>query len=246
VTATPPYAGQPPPVAGFGNCGRCPYVATGPARLCQWCAAQTLQPAAPFYCSVCGQALESATSRCGNALCQATDRAFAFNRAIAMKTGVLDTAIKAHKYQGRVGWAIIFARVLLGYLDTHSDVGGADLTIPMPAVDPSTDHAVRVIQSAIEQDERGYPFRINPPVIVKTAETTRMVATTSAAERRQAASELYDVLLVSDAAVVRGKFVVVFDDVFTGGNTLNAVARRLREAGATAVAGLTLARAPWR
>lgn len=243
---TPPYAGQPPPVAGFGNCGRCPYVATGPARLCQWCAAQTLEPAAPYYCTVCGQALESATSRCGNVLCHATDRAFAFNQAIAMKTGTLDAAIKLHKYHGKVGWAIIFARVLLGYLDTHPDVGGANLIIPMPAVNPSNDHAVRVIQSAIEQDERGYPFRINPPIIVKTAQTTSMVATTSAAERRKAANELYDVLVVPDPTIVQGKFIVVFDDVFTAGNTLNAVARRLREAGATTVAGVTLARAPWR
>ncbi|HET9257397.1 MAG TPA: ComF family protein [Pseudonocardiaceae bacterium] len=243
---TPPYAGQPPPVAGFGNCGQCPYVATGPARLCQWCAAQTLEPAVPYYCTVYGQALESATSRCGNVLCYATGRAFAFNQAIAMKTGALDNAITRHKYHGEVGWAIIFARVLLGYLDTHSDVSGANLIIPMPAVNPSDDHAVRVIQSAIDQDERGYPFRIDPPVIVKTAETTKMVATTSAAERREAARELYDVLVVPGPTIVRGNFIVVFDDVFTGGNTLNAVAGRLREVDAATVAGLALARAPWR
>ena len=49
-----------------------------------------------------------------------------------------------------------------------------------------------------------------------------MVATTSAAERRQAAKELYDVLVVPDPAAVEGMFIVVFDDVFTGGHTLNA------------------------
>lgn len=163
-----------------------------------------------------------------------------------MKTGALDAAIRLHKYEGRVGWAIVFARVLLGYLDTHPDVSGVDLIIPMPAVNPSNDHAVRVIQSAIEQDEGGYPLRCSPPVIVKTAATARMVSTIGAAERRKAASELYDVLAVPDARVVRDKVILVFDDVFTSGNTLNAVARRLREAGASTVAGLTLARAPWR
>lgn len=221
-------------------------MAAGSALLCQWCAAQTLEPAAPYYCKVCGQALESATSPCGNALCHAADRAFVFNRAIAMKTGALDTAIKHHKYQGRVGWATIFARVLLGYLDDHPDVSSADLIIPMPAANHENDHASRVIRSAMEQDERGYPFHLDTPVIIKTAETTRMVATTSAAERRTAARELYDVLLVPDPATVRGKFIVVFDDVFTSGNTLNAVAKRLREAEAAQIAGLTLARAPWR
>ena len=63
---------------------------------------------------------------------------------------------------------------------THPDVGGADLIIPMPAVNASDDHAGRVIQRAIEQDDRSYPFRIDPPVIVKTVQTTTMVANTSA------------------------------------------------------------------
>jgi hypothetical protein len=89
-----------------------------------------------------------------------------------MKTGALDNATTRHKYHSKVGWAIIFARVLLGYLDTHPDVGSANLITTVPAVNPSDDHAARVIQSAIEQDERDYPFRIDPPVIVKTAEIT--------------------------------------------------------------------------
>lgn len=50
----------------------------------------------------------------------------------------------------------------------------------MPAVNASDDHAGRVIQRAIEQDDRSYPFRIDPPVIVKTVQTTTMVANTSA------------------------------------------------------------------
>jgi predicted amidophosphoribosyltransferase len=45
---------------------------------------------------------------------------------------------------------------------------------------------------------------------------------------------------------VAGKTIMVYDDVFTGGHTLNAVARRLREAGAVKVVGLALARQPWR
>ncbi len=243
---TPPFAGNPPPVAGFGHCGTCAYRATGPARLCQWCAAQTLQPATPHSCAVCGQALPSASAACGNALCRAPERAFAFNRAIAMKTGALNEAIKRHKYQGRTGWAIIFARVLLGYLDTHPDLSTADLIIPMPALDPATDHAARILRSAIDQDDHGYPFHLDPPIIVKTAATTRMVATTTATERRHAAHQLYDALVVPSPAVVAGKLIVIVDDVFTSGNTLNTAARRLREAGATTIAGLTLARAPWR
>jgi hypothetical protein len=45
--------------------------------------------------------------------------------------GFRDQASQAHS---RVRRAIIFARVLLGYLDTHPAVGRAELIIPMPAL----------------------------------------------------------------------------------------------------------------
>lgn len=240
-----------PEPAGFGNCGECAYLSTGPPLICQECAAQTLQPAAPYYCPVCGQALPSAQSICRNWWCSSTDRAFAFNRAIAMKTGPLDSAITRHKYDSRWGWGIIFARVLLGYLQQNPTVSAADLIIPMPTYNPTAterkgnDHTGWVIECAIDQDDVGYPFHLNPPVIVKTAATRRMVGH-NAAERRRISEEIYAVLVVPDPAFVRGKTVVVFDDVFTAGDTLNAVGRRLCEAGADEVIGLTMARAPWR
>lgn len=39
---------------------------------------------------------------------------------------------------------------------------------------------------------------------------------------------------------------MVYDDVFTAGSSLNAVAMRLKASGAVKVYGLTLARAQWR
>jgi predicted amidophosphoribosyltransferase len=241
----------PPPTAGFGSCGKCPYMATGPAAVCSACATETLQPAAPYSCPICGQALDSADARCRNTLCTSPTRAFEYNRAIAMKTGELEAAIWSHKYQGRWGWGMIFARVLLGYLYQHSDLAAADLIIPMPTYNPTNlprrgnDHAGWVIENAMEENEHGYQFQLEPPVIVKTMETPRMVATSNAGERRAAASQLYDALVVPDPPAVQGTTVVVYDDVFTSGSTLNAVATRLREARAAQVIGLTLARAPW-
>jgi predicted amidophosphoribosyltransferase len=168
-----------------------------------------------------------------------------------MKTGPLDGAIRAHKYDGRWGWGTIFARVLLGYLRQDQTLRRADLIIPMPMHNPANeerkgnDHAGWVIECAIDQDDEGYSFQLDPPVIVKTAATRKMVGH-NAAERRQISEEIYAVLVVPDPSLVRGKTVVVFDDVFTAGDTLNAVGRRLHEADAREVIGLTMARAPWR
>ena len=55
---------------------------------------------------------------------------------------------------------------------------------------------------------------------------------------------LYHSLLVPEPSIVEGRQIVVFDDIFTNGLTLGAVAQRLREAGPSSVYGLTLARKP--
>ncbi|WP_309114766.1 phosphoribosyltransferase family protein [Saccharothrix sp.] len=244
---------QLPTPAGFGNCGTCAYFASGPPLVCQQCAAATLEPAAPFYCTACGQRIATAQDRCSNRLCGDPGRQFEFNHAIAMKTGALDRAIKDHKYNQRWGWGIIFARVLLGHLARDPAVAEADLIIPMPTLPlppgattrKEIDHAGWVIESAAAQDTVGYAFRADPPVIVKTQATPRMASTNDYGERLSVSSSIYDALQVLDPAAVVGATVVVFDDVFTTGNTLNAVARRLREAGARTVRGVTLARQPW-
>jgi predicted amidophosphoribosyltransferase len=242
-----------PEPAGFGNCKKCIYFTTGPAHVCQKCAARTLQPPEPYFCVTCGQSYEVELDVCVNPMCRSPERVFAFNRAIAMKTGPLEQAIWDLKFKGRWGWGIIFARVLLGYLDVDSSVGDVDLVIPMPMYNPDGrpskgfDHAGWVIENAIDQDYGSrFPFRVNPPVVVKSAPTRKMVQSSNAAGRREISEEIYAALTVPDPSAVEGLSIVVFDDVFTGGNTLNAVARRLTEAGARQVAGLTMARSPWR
>lgn len=243
-----------PATAGFGNCPSCAYVAVGPPMVCARCAVATMERPA-FPCAVCGQRRATATAPCGNGLCSSPDRWFEYNRAIALKTGALERAIKAHKYPPPVpGWGVIFARVLLGYLAYDRDLATADMIIPMPGSPlPSGtpraghDHTGWVIESAIQQSlpDLRFPFRVDPPVIVKTTPTGSMVTAAGIGGRAARAVEIYQSLQVVDPSAVRGRSIVVFDDVFTTGSTLNVVARRLREAGAVRVRGLTMARQPW-
>jgi predicted amidophosphoribosyltransferase len=69
----------------------------------------------------------------------------------------------------------------------------------------------------------------------------------SLSERRHVASTvLRESLTVPDPSLVSNKNILVFDDVFTDGCTLREVARALLNAGAATVAGIVLARQPWR
>jgi competence protein ComFC len=57
---------------------------------------------------------------------------------------------------------------------------------------------------------------------------------------------LASALAIAPGATVAGRRVVLVDDVCASGETLLAVAKVLRSAGAEEVAGLVLARASWR
>lgn len=239
-----------PEPAGFGNCRKCAYAETGPVQVCYSCAKTAMQLPSKNRCYVCDQALTSPREKCSNRLCNSSDRYFEWVLTIAMKTGPLEEAIWRVK-NGRWAWGYVFARVVLGALyDNPQIVEGIDAIIPAPAYmedgsDPRTNHTWWVIKQAMEQDETGLPFVIKPPLITKKAPTGKMRSTAGALERKELAAELYDVLEVPNPALVKGKHIMVFDDVFTTGNTLNAIARRLVEAGASKVYGLTLARQPW-
>lgn len=185
-------------------------------------------------------------------MCNDPDRAFAWTAVIGVKEGILQEGIWKLK-DGVYGWGMIFARIVLGHLYTNPGlVARADAIIPMPSyLAPGqsrrrNDHAGYVIERAILEDDRNLPLVLEPPLIVKTRATPRMRDTTSLIQRQAAARKLYSALEVPDPNLVRGRNIMVYDDVFTGGNTLNAVAKRLKANGAANVYGLMLSRAQWR
>lgn len=246
-----PLDGLEPQPLGFGRCPGCPYHDVGSVAICSACAERTMQPVPADSCRVCDQALSVPGAACSNPVCNWTDRQFEWNAAVAMRTGELKAAINSYKYGGRRSWALIFGRVLAGFLhDQRQRFAGFNLVIPSPTyVGPAGrdfDHTKLVLAEAERLDQTGLPFALDPPVLVKTGPTPSLVGLRSWYDRRDVCrDEVPRVLEVPDPARVDGKRVLVYDDVFTDGLNLNAVAKKLREAGATQVCGVTLARQPW-
>src|SRR6266540_3291192 len=190
-----------PEPAGFGNCSQCAYSLTGPIARCYTCARATLSPPSLHRCEVCDQTLAGPNAQCSNSLCSSSEQAFEWTIAIAMKTGELEHAILRVK-EGRWAWGFIFARVVLGFLyDNPRLTDGLGAIIPTPAyVQPGedrrvVDHAGWVIEQAAEQDERGLPFVVDPPLLVKTRPTQKMRFTSSAHERRLVSQDIYRALV---------------------------------------------------
>jgi predicted amidophosphoribosyltransferase len=247
----------------FGQCGRCPYLAGGSPAFCYSCAHSTIEPLAEpdRRCVVCDQTYGEGDTECRNPVCGMSERWFDWNYAVALRKGTLEQAINAYKYSGASsgerGWAAIFGRILVGFLDAHESLfESADLLVASPTfARPGSrrewDHIREVLVAAdAEQIPSGrWPFDLaDPPAILKTSETPSMVSMKSyAARRMNAEGPVRDSLIVPDASRTEDRRIIVVDDVFTDGLTLREVARALRMQGRAAqVQGVTLARQPFR
>ncbi|MFI5571498.1 ComF family protein [Streptomyces sp. NPDC051740] len=163
-----------------------------------------------------------------------------------MFSGDLESAVRRLKYDGAWGWATIFGRLVVGWMERNPDrMAGVDLIAGNPTWTGRTPirHVEEILKAAAIEDVAGrWPFPASP-VLVKPTDTERSAGKSREAKRLAARAHAQAVRIERR---VRDRTVLLFDDLFTTGQQMQAVARLLREAGATEVRGLVLARAPWR
>ena len=172
--------------------------------------------------------------------------------AVGLHQGSLRGAITRYKYRGERGLAGAFASTVAGYLAGHpSWFEEFDLITAVPSyVGPgarrSWDPVGDILAALPDRFEHaGVGWTVQPGVVLKRHETPGMAGLGWAERQALACGPLRASLVVPDPSVVAGSQVLVLDDVFTEGSTLREVARVLRRAGASDVAGLVLARPPW-
>lgn len=243
----------PPKRASFGGCPACAYRDFPSIDRCYACfreSVPTIRSAS--HCPVCQLPLSG--DRCGNPICNFDDRWFSWNRALGFmsKGQVLHTVIRQYKYgDSATQWGVILGHILAGHLEEHSDLFGSfDWITPAPTFvgtdsRRSWDHVALVFNSAADVLGPNWPFAEEGSLIEKTADSPSMVEMGSWQDRHEAAKALSKVLHVPSRTLVSGKRVLVFDDVFTDGHTLQQVAHALRRAGASEVCGISLARQSW-
>jgi predicted amidophosphoribosyltransferase len=206
-------------------------------------------------CLVCDREYDEGQTACHNPVCNWPDRQFEWNYAVALKDGPLEQAIYRYKFDDVRAWAAIFGRVHLGFLDLNRQIFGSfDLMVASPTFvgrgGRSFDHTRAVVEQAARESVPGrWPFDLtDPAAITKVQAAKPLMRQKSMADRRLVAqTELRDSLRVPDPSRTAGVRILIYDDVFTTGLTLNEVARALRmQGGATSVCGVSLARAKYR
>lgn len=148
----------------------------------------------------------------------------------------LQDAIALFKYQGKVALADALGALLIQALPDHLDINAI---IPIP-LHPTRLRQREFNQSLILADRIGPVLGL--PVsyrnLVRTVDTAPQITLPRAA-RLQNLRKAFALRIPQD---VSGKRILLIDDVFTTGTTVNECARVLLEAGATDVAVLALAR----
>ncbi|MFE2500220.1 ComF family protein [Streptomyces scopuliridis] len=170
--------------------------------------------------------------------------------AVAVYSGALRDKIHKLKYDGASGWAIIFGRLLVGWMESHPEqMRGVDHVVgnPSHAGRQPLQHIEAIMDAAFTEDvTRAHP--LSPPGaqrLVKLTETGRSADRTLDEKRAAATAHAASLTWTGDTDDIKGATILLVDDVFTSGSQLQYVALRLRASGAADVRGLVLARVPW-
>jgi len=202
----------------------------------RWC--ETCQAAIPVIiepvCPTCGDP-QISSQICP--ACQKHPPPYQALRSYSAYSGVIRKAIHRLKYQNDIGLGESLSKHLAELYNLNKwDI---ELVVPVPLGQKrKRDRGYN--QAAVLARSLAYAIHTpyHPEALSRTRETRTQVGLT-AVERRKNVEGAFS----AAAEKVNGKAVLVIDDVTTTGSTISACAQALIDAGASAVFGMTLARA---
>ncbi|MEQ1775891.1 MAG: ComF family protein [Burkholderiales bacterium] len=180
-------------------------------------------------CDTCALPITSGT-RCGACLTHPPS----YNHVCAPFTYAFpaDVLVQALKYRSMLAIAPLFGNTIVSALDELPDV-----IIPMPLAD------ARLRERGFNQAQeiaRNVAKRTGIPLLPRACRKVRDTAPQAALPWKERAKNVRKAFVCDEDFT--GKHVAVVDDVMTTGATLNELARNLKQAGATRVTGLVVAR----
>lgn len=210
------------------------------AQICPGCFSQLIFFSSP-KCPRCGIgffAEEGNDHLCSK--CLTAEESFSQARALGPYTGLLAEVITRFKYHGATYLAKPLGKLLAAYQDPDFSWSNIDLLIPVPL------HPRRLRERGFNQSlllariisqMRKIPLDFTT---LRRIRYTQPQTQVSGAERQ---SNIRGAFQVKTNKPLSGKNILLVDDVFTSGNTVEECARVLIKAGAKQVNVLTLARA---
>ena len=200
---------------------------------------KAIRPVHPPFCPRCGLPYPSGKAHLC-APCLQERRYFAIHRTCASYEGALKEAIHRFKYEGVFPLRRVLGDLLQPTLKAMRREHPVDVLLPVPL------HIRRLRERGYNQalllvrelsKRTGIPYQER--ALAKIKDTPVQISL----KKRERGKNLKGVFQVTDQEAIQGKSIVLVDDVYTTGATVNECARALLKAGAKQVAVLTVARA---
>ena len=214
---------------------QCAVCRAWPSRpVCDACVARFAPPTA--RCSSCALPVPEGVSRCGD--CVKHPPPLDACLAACTYAWPWPDAITAFKFQGEAGWADPFATLLRSTPWVEPALEACDSVLPMPLAPGRLRE--RGFNQAHELARRLSPAKTDATLLLRTRETPAQ----SGLSRADRLHNLRGAFAVEPlrAEKLRGRRLVLVDDVMTSGASLFAAAEVLRLAGAAHVTAVVLAR----
>jgi ComF family protein len=218
-----------------GPTSRCAVCGAWPAQaVCDRCVQQFGQPV--HRCSLCALPLAAGAQVCGACLREPPplDACFAAVAYAYPWSGL----VARFKFGGEPGWAQSLAARMAAVPGLREEVARADLVLPLPLAPRRL--AERGFNQALLLARALARDKVETQLLLRLRET----GTQAALDRRGRQANVAGAFGLEPlrAREVRGKALLLVDDVMTSGASLHAAARALRQAGAQRVAAAVLAR----
>jgi len=224
-------------------------------RRCAGCEERWLPGHEGYWCDACLKELprirspmcprcglpHSSFDRIGDFLCaRCLQEGYHFDgaRSATFHKGLVREHILGLKFGGEIHRAPPLAQLLATTLEEHP-LPRADLLAPVPL------HVRRLRQRGFNQTAVLAGFLgpvLGIPVKYTALSRKRWLRPQTRLSRAERLVNVRDNFFVEDPSVARGKRVLLLDDVFTTGTTLDECAKVLRQAGASKVYALTVSR----
>ena len=213
--------------------------------ICEDCF-QTIELIAKPYCVKCNKPLSLSPDWEGLEVelwcvdCKNKHFSFEFSRSVGKYSGVLKEAIHLFKYQGEKKLAKPLGNLLINYLKENPKFRELiDLIIPVPLhKDNLKERGFN--QSVLLGEIIGNYFSI--PVKEGVLIKKRLTPSQVNLSKKEREKNMREAFLVQRPQEVKEKNILILDDIFTTGSTVEGCARELKKAKAKNVYILTLAR----
>jgi competence protein ComFC len=202
--------------------------------LCSNCTSW-VKPILPPICATCGRPIEDDDSYCGD--CLDREPGFVQARSFGEYDGVLKKIINEFKYRGRQELArFLGEKILTAYQNLGWPI--CDVIVPVPL------HRKRQKERGFNQayllasylsSKTGIPICKDLVRVKQTGHQTLL-------SKYQREENLKGAFRLKNSSRIKGKAVILIDDVYTTGSTAVGCSTTLKEAGAKCVYVLTCAR----